>query len=255
MREREKFLFLFFILIFVSVIILVFSLLGYLKIPSSILEKIASPIGIRVNKIFYNLPFIGETYKTQKTQNKNIDNAVLMSEIDKLKKENSALRDQFETAASASYQLLPANIVGTVNFVVDKGERDNIKKGQAVIFKNNLVGKVDRVSSSLSSLQLITNENSSFTVKTQTGALGIIKGDGKTLILDNILLSENIKVNDIVTTKGDLDINGIGYPPELVVGKIVSIDKNPSSLFQRAKVESFINFGTFSAVFVIVGIK
>jgi cell shape-determining protein MreC len=53
-------------------------------------------------------------------------------------------------------------------------------------------------------------------------------------------------------TNGDITLSGSGFPPDLVVGKITSVEKKPSSLFQKAEVESFINFSKITAVFVIV---
>ena len=72
------------------------------------------------------------------------------------------------------------------------------------------------------------------------------------MTLDNVLLSENIKVGDIVTTKGDITLKRIGYPPDLIVGKIMSVDKNPSSLFQKARVESFVNLNKLYMVFILM---
>lgn len=262
MRQRERFFFVFFIFIFVSLIILVLSLGGHLKLASSILEKFASPIGETVFTVFHKLPFVSENAQTKKLKDKNLSVVAQLLEIEKLKKENSALRDQFQTPMPESYSLLPANIIGSPgfipgittpsNFILDKGELDFVKVGQAVVLKNNLIGKVIQTSSNLSKVEIVVNNSSLLTAKTQSDVPGVIKGDGKAMILDNVLLSENIKAGDIVTTKGDVDFQGIGYPPDLIVGKIMSVDKNPSSLFQKARVESFVNFNKLSIVFIIM---
>lgn len=70
------------------------------------------------------------------------------------------------------------------------------------------------------------------------------------MILDNVLLSETLKVGDVVLTNGDIDQNGKGLPPDLIVGKITSVDKNPSALFQKADVVSFVDFSKLSTLFV-----
>lgn len=263
MRQRERFFLVFFIFILISVVILIFSLAGRLKFASSILEKIASPIGGGLYSIFHNLPFVSESVQTKKLKDTNLDLINQFSEIERLKKENSALRDQFQTPNPKNYSLMPANIIGSPsfipgittpsNFILDKGASDNIKIGYAVIFKNNLIGKVVQISSHLSKVELIVNNSSSFTAKTENGALGVIKGDGRGMTFENVLLSENIKVGDIVTSKGDVNFRGIGYPPDLIVGKIQAIDKNPSSLFQKARVESFVDFNKLLMVFILLG--
>lgn len=251
----------FFIFTFVSLIILVLSFGGHLKIVSQPLEKIASLIGHTVFTAFHKLPFVSESAQTKKLKDINLNLTNQLLEIEKLKKENSALRDQFQTSNPKSYSLILANIIGSPsfipgitspsNFILDKGASDNISVGQAVVFKNNLVGKVIKTSSNLAKVEIIVNNSSSFTAKTENGALGVIKGDGRGMTFENVLLSENIKVGDIVTTKGDVSLKGVGYAPDLIVGKILSIDKNPSSLFQKARVESFVNFNKLSLVFII----
>lgn len=262
MRQRERFLFVFFIFILISIVIFLLSLGGNLKFASSILEKLASPIGGTIFTVFHKLPFISESEQTKKLKDKNLNLAVLLLEIEKLKKENSALRDQFQTPKPKSDNLMPANIIGShgfipgittpSNFILDKGELDFAKVGEAVVYKNNLIGKVAKTSSRLSRVEIIVNSSSSFTAKTQGDVLGVIKGDGKAMTFSNVLLSENIKVGDLVTTKGDITIEGIGYPQDLIIGKIISIDKNPSSLFQKARVESFVNFNKLFMVFIIM---
>lgn len=262
MRQRERFLFVFFIFILISIVIFLLSLGGNLKFSSSILEKLASPIGGTIFTVFHRLPFISESEQTKKLKDKNLNLAVLLLEIEKLKKENSALRDQFQTPKPKSYSLLPANIIGApsfipgvttpTNFILDKGQQDKVQIGHAVLFKNNLIGKIIETSSNLSKVELIVNNNSLLTAKTKGGAVGVIKGDGKAMTLDNVLLSENIKVGDIVTTKGDITLKRIGYPPDLIVGKIMSVDKNPSSLFQKARVESFVNLNKLYMVFILM---
>jgi rod shape-determining protein MreC len=163
--------------------------------------------------------------------------------------------------------LLPANIVGAPSFIpgistpetfiIDKGTSDGVKVGDAVVYKNNLLGKISKISDSLSEVTLVTNTSSSFTAKTSSSqALGVIKGQGGgQMILDNVLLSDNLKPSDLVLTNGDTNLSGKGYPPDLVVGKIVSVDKKASSLFQRAEVSSFIDFAKITTVFVISKMK
>ena len=138
--------------------------------------------------------------------------------------------------------------------VINKGQTDNIKLGSAVVIKDNLAGVISQVSANISQVDLISNQSLSFTAKTQNGAIGVIKG-GSSLTLNNILLSENVTAGELVLTKGNIGIDGTGAPADLVVGKVTSVEKNPSDLFQKAKVESFINFVNLSTVFVYMQIR
>ncbi|MBI2430573.1 MAG: rod shape-determining protein MreC [Candidatus Levybacteria bacterium] len=170
-----------------------------------------------------------------------------------LEKEVIALKDQFQTNNPNSKLLLPANILGMPRFIpgisapsifiLDAGEEDKIRIGQVVVFKDNVVGKVTKVSERFSVVTLITDPSLSFSAQTVGGVLGVVKGQGGDLVFENVLASEDLRVGEIVVIKD---------PPNLIVGKIISVDKTQSSLFQSAQVESVIDFSKVSTVFVVM---
>ena len=71
------------------------------------------------------------------------------------------------------------------------------------------------------------------------------------MVLDNVVLSDTIENTDLVETKGDVDANGNGYPPHLIVGKILSVNKKTSALFQSALVGSLVDVSKLDVVFVM----
>lgn len=182
----------------------------------------------------------------------------------KLEEDNKALRDQFETTDPSPSRLLPAHIIGSPNFIpgittpetliLDKGSQDNIQIGQAVVYKSNIVGKIEKTSSHISVVLLVTSSNSSFTGYTsQTNALGVVQGKGRgEMIISNVVLSENLKIGDIALTHGDIDAKGMGFPKDLVVGTIITVDKKPSALFQSARIKSALDFSKLSTVFIVL---
>jgi len=236
MRKKERLVFTFFIFLALSIIILVLSLFGKLAWPQSFLEKGASFLPKTFFGFFQGLPFVSESSLVK-----------------------------FQTKDIQTLSLLPAQIVGAPgfvpgittpsNFILDKGAKDNVGVGDSVIVGNNLVGKVSKVSSYLSKVDIVTNPLVAFSAKTVSGAIGVIKGAGADKItLDNVLPSENLKLNELVLTKGDVDIDGTGIQGDLIVGKIQSIEKVPTNIFQRAEVKSLVNFTKQSIVFIIIKI-
>ena len=71
------------------------------------------------------------------------------------------------------------------------------------------------------------------------------------MLLDNVLLSVELKKDADVLTKGDVNEKREGYPPNLIVGKIISIEKKQSDLFQRASVKSPVDFKNLEYVFIL----
>lgn len=173
-----------------------------------------------------------------------------------IERENKALRDQFETTNPTPKNLLPAQVIGMKEeeIVIDKGSAEKVQVGEIVVFKDNLVGKVVTVSAHRAVVELVTHKSISFTAETvNTSALGVIKGKGgNEIFLENVVLSDKLEKNDIVKTKGDLDQKGEGYPPGLVIGRIISVNKKASALFQTGEVQSFIDFSRLQIVFLII---
>ena len=264
MKRKESFLPAFLIVFFLCVLILGFSPSGNLNFLSSFLEKGTVAVQSATFKIFQKLPFMSKDPIIKKLEEKNLELLSQSVVFEKLKKENAALSDQFQTVYPQTIQLLKADIIGASSFIpgvsvpnvfiIDKGLRDNLKVGMAVVVKDNLVGIISQVSANLSEVNIVNNSLFSFTAKTQNGAVGIVKGGGS-LTLDNILLSENIGEGELVLTRGNINSAGVGIPPDLIVGKITSVEKKPSDLFQKAKIESFVNLISLSTVFVYMQIR
>jgi rod shape-determining protein MreC len=252
MKRRESFRAVFLVLVFLCLLILVFNF----KFLFSFLEKGASGIE---EVTFRGLPFFSESAKVKHLEAENLSLLSKLASFNQLKNDNAALSDQFQTSYPQSPELLQADIIGAPDFIpgvsvpsvfiLNKGTKDGVVRGSAVVIQNNLVGVVTFVSTNLSKVNLINNSGVSFTARTEDGNVGVIKNIGA-LILDNILLSENLTVGEMVFTKGDIDSSGVGIPQGLLVGKIISLEKNPSSLFQAAKVQSFVDLSNLSAVFI-----
>ena len=215
------------------------------------------------------LPFARTLYSVHKTSVPDVltqENQSLHSQLahlHSLEQDNAALHDQFQAQKMQSSHLLPARIVGAPGFlpgnsavetyIIDKGKSDGIKPGEAVVYKDSVVGKISQVSVHLSVVTLITNKASTFAAQTsETKSLGVIIGLGnEAMLLTNVVLSDSLKKGDLVMTKGDINSQGIGYPPGLIVGKIIAIDKRSSALFQAAAVETQLDFSKLTQVFII----
>ena len=263
MRRSGNIFFVFLIFLLLSFVIFILSQKNLLNAPTGLIEDITIPL----QRITHNsINGLGKDNNDQIAKLKE-ENISLLSQLTKekeLEKENQALHDQFATTSIDSKKLLPAHIIGSPGFIpnissvdqiiIDKGQQDGIKKGSIVVYKDNLVGKAIQIFPHASIISVPTQKDielAGITVKTQT--LGVLRGQGESqMILDNVVLSDTLQKGDIVITKGDKDISGEGYPPNLVVGKIISVNKQNSALFQTADVQSLLDFTKLDTVFVMM---
>lgn len=264
MQKKTNPFVIFFIFLFFCLFFFGLSKTNFFVSFQSFLEKLIAPFSSSAYSVFnrFSNDFTNNEIKKLKEENNKLQKQLVEKQL--LEKENNALRDQFKTVYPENNLLLLAKIVGSPNFIpgktvaenfiLDKGSKNKVRLGQAVIFQDNLIGKIVKVSPCLSSVMLVSHQSFSIAAKTlETGAIGIIKGQGNgEIILDNVLLSENLKISDLVLTRGDLDINGLGILPNLIIGKIDSIEKKPSALFQTASVKSLFDFTKLETVFIVV---
>ncbi len=249
MQKRKSFFPTFLIFFILSIFIFLLSRLGFLNGLTGFLERATVPL----QRVIFGATHSDKWGESAKLKDENSKLASQIVKQSELKRENQALRDQFQTSNPAPRILLPAKIIGNNDgsLTIDKGRADTLKKGDVVVIKDNLIGKVEKISEHLATVSLLTS-NIIFTAKTaKTGSVGILKGQSNGMILDNVLLNDHLEKDDLVITKGDEDLYGSGFPPDLVVGKIVSVNKKASNLFQSAEVRSLIDFSKLETVFII----
>ncbi|GEM_PF-624238 len=265
MRHRERFFLTFLLILFLSLLLFFIGRTWWFGGVRGVFESAVKPFQKTASSIF-RFPSLFSNSETEKLREENVHLHKKIVDQKKLEQEILALKDQFQTEYPKSDILSPVSVIGMPRFIpnvspptmliIDRGEKDGIKVGQAVVLKDSVVGKITKVSRAISKVTLVTDPSSSFTAMTASGTLGVVNGlNGGNIIFTNVLSSENLSVGEAVVTKGDVHEDGIGYPPNLIVGKIASIDKTQSNLFQSAQVKSLVNFQNITTVFVVTSYK
>lgn len=178
-------------------------------------------------------------------------------ELENLKRDNAALRSQFEESKENSKDFLPAKIVGfrgarqIHTIVIDQGEKSGVKKGMGVIFENFLVGVVKNVSGNYSEVILPIHPEFSITAITSiNSSSGIVAGQEDFAILNRVVSTEKLEKEELVLTKGSVEREDVGVLKSRIIGKIDSIRNTKSQPFQIAKISPIIDVSSLSVVFV-----
>lgn len=262
--QKKSFTSYFLVFFALSLLIIGASKTGILNPLDAFLKDIFSPVQTLTYQTFVKVTGFGQNTQIQSLKAENLALTQKLIDQRQLIGDNKALRDQFQTTSPKSPNLLPADVVGAPGFVpglslpeiliLNQGANDGVKIGDAVVYENNLVGKITQVSANLSNVTLLTNSSSLFTAETlETKAQGVVKGQGGgEVILDNVILADTLQKDDLVVTADDMDIQNSGFPPDLTVGKIISVSKNPSDLFQKADIQPLVDFSNLEKVFVVV---
>jgi rod shape-determining protein MreC len=151
-----------------------------------------------------------------------------------------------QTANVIGYDTSPA----VRSILIDKGSDDGLRVGMPVESSRGLIGRIFRTTQNSAQVVLITDNASAIPVRLGTSrATGSLKGRGATgdLIVDWIDLKFQVELGEVVLTSG----LGGDFPQDIVIGRVVQVDRNEAELFQQAIVQPATDFDTMEIVFVI----
>ena len=116
--------------------------------------------------------------------------------------------------------------------IVDKGAKNDIQLGEAVISADGVLGQVTAVFPFTSEVTLLTDKNQAVPVMLRRNGLrAVVFGNGRdgTLDLPFIPLNADVQNGDMLVTSG---IDGT-YPAGLFIAKVTNIERNATSAFAR----------------------
>jgi len=165
----------------------------------------------------------------------------------------SALVDFARANPEYSYQAAAVIGYDTSPFLryvlINRGSDQGLRRGMPVVTQQGLVGRIAAVTSSAARVQLITDTTSTVNVRLDpSGAQAVLNGQiTGDVSLEMIPQDTTIEVGDLVLTSG----LGGSYPPNLLVGQVSSVRSQAQDLFQRASVQTAVDFSQLEIVLVI----
>ena len=227
------------------------------------LQKIVHVVNKKVKESFeFFINFSNVKKENEELSAKNAELENKLVEYDRMKEENTRLREIFNYAqANTNYDYLGCNIIGysggniSNGYIIDKGLNHGVEKDMVVITSVGLVGKVTKASSNFSIVQTILNENIAVAamVESTNETTGILQGindnKNKNLTqLSNIPMDSAIKEGDIILTSG----LGSMYPKGIRIGEVTSVEVDNVGIMKKAVVKPYVDFNKLQELFVIV---
>jgi len=168
---------------------------------------------------------------------------------------NERLQKLLQFREKISSPAMAAEVIGQdpsswfKSMTLNKGERQGIRKGMAVIAPEGVVGQILKTAPYHSTVLLITDYNSAIdTIVQRTRAKAIVEGRGENRCqLKYLLRTEDVIVGDVVVTSG----LGGNLPKGLMVGEIRKVDKREHGIFQYAELVPSVDLTKLEEVLVI----
>ena len=168
---------------------------------------------------------------------------------------NERLRNLIQFRQQMVTSMMGAEVIGQdpspwfKSVTIDKGEKQGLRKGMAVISPEGVVGQILKTSPDYATVLLITDYNSAIDAIVQrTRAKGIVEGKEENRCqLKYLLRTEDVEPGDVVITSG---MDG-KFPKGLMVGEIQKVDKRHFGVFQYAELVPKVDLARLEEVFVI----
>ncbi len=180
------------------------------------------------------------------------------SPIDSSKKLGTLVLRKDSLEKTRKFYYYPAKVVGNTftlqkNYIIiERGSLQGVKKDMAAISpEGSIVGVVVEVNDNYSKIMSLLHRNSKVSAMLKRDKIaGSIEWDGadpSVLILKNISKSAAPKIGDSVLTSP----YSSNFPSQLMVGKVTSILKDPSSNYLTLNVKSTTNFFNLEYIYLV----
>lgn len=194
------------------------------------------------------------------------ENIRLKEQIISLKTEN--YRDQellathrrlqklLQFAETTDQAVMAAQVIGRdpsglfQSVIINKGKTSGLSVNMPVVNEDGIVGRIVSVSNNYSKVLLLIDQNSAVDCIIQRSRdTGIVKGlTSDTCIMDYVLKTSDIRVEDIIITSG---IGGI-FPKGVPVGKVTDIKDPSDEFFREVKIKPFVDFSKLEEILIIL---
>jgi rod shape-determining protein MreC len=186
-----------------------------------------------------------QSRRSLRHENDNLREQILsqqaaLQRLETLYEENRRLRSLIEGAEGQTFDYQFAELV-RVNLdpfshrvMVDRGERDGVVNGQAVIDGAGVMGQVEHAGPHISTIRLISDPHHALPVQiNRTGLRTIAFGSGETgvLKLPSVPRQADIREGDLVVTSGLGNRFPGGYP----VATVIRIDRQEGLTFMQVE--------------------
>jgi rod shape-determining protein MreC len=230
------------------------------------IQKYLYLAGQRISNIFYFVSSIATTRTENlelKTEIQSLNQRLI--EFERFKRENQELNNllRFKNEHT-DMNLVGANVIGKVGenwfnvIIIDRGEKDGIKKGQYVTAGQGYVGQILETSLYNSKIITILDEKANIPGRiSSSGEEGLIMGASgsskdKLCKIDFLPADTKTKQGDLVVTSNIITSEGTLTQDNLLIGTVIKVEENKSNLVKYAYVKPAVDFSKLENVMVIV---
>jgi rod shape-determining protein MreC len=190
-------------------------------------------------------------------KHQNAELKAQLAAMTELKLENERMMQLFQFKNKHKMELLAARVIARdilpdhATILIDRGMKDGLKPGQAVITVEGAVGHVFRVGAFTSRVMLITDRYSVVHgIVQRSRAVGIVEGKSSDhCLLRYVNKSEDVMAGDIIVTSGLDNI----FPKGMPVASVENVEKKPYSVNLEVDLKPVVDPNKLEELFIVLG--
>lgn len=209
-----------------------------------------------INKLIKDIIYL----PTRLISNSNNEDLIGQNLNNELIEENKQLKNALDIENTLSdFDIINATVIerNTAywfnNITINKGKKDGIDVGMAVVIKEGIIGKIENVSYFTSTIKLITsndkNNKISIRINSKDKTYNNILTtdiDGQ-MVITGIDKDSTIEVGNTIVTSGLSEV----FPSGIIIGKISKIENDEYGISKKAFVESQADINNIRFVSVL----
>jgi len=174
------------------------------------------------------------------------ESSVQLSELEALREENQALKKLLEnTDRGLEKNLIVRPISSFAKPVLAIGNDSGVQLGSVVLGEGSLLGIIEEFSHQQARVLLLKDMfDQGVVAKTESGVRGLVRGDGKNVLLVEVASEATLNLRERVLTAGQE-----GIAADIYIGRIASLkDLDSAKSTQEAILQQDVNFHELSLV-------
>ncbi len=237
----------------VSAVLWFFEFLGLtqpmLRITQQLVQPLQQNLTVGLVAIKLKIWQVSELYHAEQAVTAlRKERADLLSQLvsfQALQAENLALRKMIENSdRTLTKTILAAPIISFAQPALAINQTTGVKPGMMLVSHEQLLGFVANVNGSEAQVALLQSVGTQpVLARTQKGVVGLVQGDGQRIWLREVPPDQIVTEGETVTTAGQA-----GVAPQLMIGTVLSIEKNPTRATQAILLQQPNNFFELSLV-------
>jgi rod shape-determining protein MreC len=232
-------------------------------------------MSVLIGKVRESMVFLGDAKQVLGEKEKMLEELALLREevrsLQETAKENAELRKHLGFARKSTRKLILCEVIGRGDtsgwwqtIRLNKGRKEGVSPGFAVISMEGLLGKTTEVSNDTCDVLLITDPTCRVSCRfSRTGALGILRGGGVPLTgnagLEMVSLVRPCRMEYVgrehaILVKDEVMTSGLGgvFPEGLLLGYVKRTRVDLSGLYRQAEIVPAAQMSALDYVFVVV---